>query len=249
MTREQCRIVAVYFWLCAAPLVGCAHRDTPPQTPSPGAAVVAPKENKTPTQPIPAKAPPPKAAAADSNTNAWQSMFDGKSMRGWKESDFPGKGEVSVQDGKLVLGMGYMTGVTWTGDIPRMSYEVELEAMRVEGTDFFCGMTFPVGPDPCSFIVGGWGGGVVGISSLDGQDAANNETAQYLNFEKGRWYKIRLRVIPEKILAWIDDDKIVDVETTGRRISIRIEVEPSVPFGFSTWSTTGALRNIRIRKF
>ena len=175
-------------------------------------------------------------------------MFDGKTLRGWKETDFAGRGEVTVEGGKLILGMGYMTGVTWTGDIPRMNYEVELEAMRVEGSDFFCGMTFPVGEDPCSFIVGGWGGGVVGISSLDGQDAANNETAQYLNFEKGRWFKIRLRVIPDKIQAWIDDEQVVNVETTGRKISIRVEVEPSLPFGFSTWSTTGALRNIRIRK-
>jgi len=52
--------------------------------------------------------------------------------------------------------------------------------------------------------------------SLDGQDAANNETAQYLNFEKGKWYKVRLRVIPDKIQAWIDDDQVVNVETAGR---------------------------------
>ena len=175
-------------------------------------------------------------------------MFDGKSLRGWKETDFAGRGQVSVEDGKLLLGMGYMTGVTWTGDVPRMNYEVALDAMRVEGSDFFCGLTFPVGEDPCSFIVGGWGGGVVGISSLDGQDAANNETAQYLNFERGRWYKIRLQVIPGKIQAWIDDERVVDVDTAGRKLSIRTEVEPSLPFGFSTWSTTGALRHIRIRK-
>jgi len=95
--------------------------------------------------------------------------------------------------------------------------------------------------------VGGWGGGVVGLSSLDGEDAANNETTQYLNFERGRWYHIRLRVVPTKIQAWIDEDKVVDVVTTDRRISIRSEVEPSQPFGIATWSTTGALRNIRIR--
>jgi hypothetical protein len=48
------------------------------------------------------------------------------------------------------------------------------------------------------------GGGSRGLSSLDGQDAANNETTQYINFEKGRWYRIRLRVMPTKIQAWID---------------------------------------------
>src|SRR2546430_1403313 len=120
--------------------------------------------------------------------------------------------------------------------------------MRVEGSDFFCGLTFPVGTNPCSLIVGGWGGGVVGLSSLDGEDAANNETTKVMNFEKGRWYKIRLRVQPTTIEAWIDEEKIVDVNTTDRRISIRFEVEPSVPFGIATWSTTGAIRNIRLRR-
>ena len=153
-----------------------------------------------------------------------------------------------VEDGQIVLEMGVMTGVNYTNPIPRMDYELSLEARRVEGSDFFCGLTFPVGADPCSLVVGGWGGGVVGLSSLDGMDAANNETTKYLNFEKGRWYLIRLRVTPTKIQAWIDDDKMVDVETTGRKVGIRIEVEQSVPLGIATWSTTGAVRNLQIRE-
>lgn len=181
-------------------------------------------------------------------TNGWANLFDGKTLKGWKETQFAGKGEVRVEKGQIILEMGYMTGITWTGDLPRMNYEVELEAMRVEGSDFFCGLTFPVGEDPCSLIVGGWGGGVVGLSSLDGEDASSNETTQYLSFEKGRWYKIRLKVVPGKIQTWIDGDKVVDVDTTGRKISIRVEVEESKPFGIATWSTTGALRNIRLRK-
>jgi hypothetical protein len=49
-----------------------------------------------------------------------------------------------------------------------MNYEIKLEAKKVTGNDFFCGMTFPVGDSFCSFIVGGWGGPVVGLSSIDG---------------------------------------------------------------------------------
>ena len=33
-------------------------------------------------------------------------------------------------------------------------------------------------------IVGGWGGGVVGMSSLNGKDAARNETTQYVSSKK-----------------------------------------------------------------
>ena len=54
--------------------------------------------------------------------------------------------------------------------------------------------------------------------------------------------------MPNKIQAWIDEDKVVDVDTTDRQISIRLEVEESRPLGFSSWSTTAALRNIYLRK-
>lgn len=185
---------------------------------------------------------------APSSPAAIQQLFDGKTLDGWRVSDFAGTGAVKVEDGKLILEMGTMTGVTYTNPVPTMNYEISLEAMRVDGSDFFCGLTFPVGNDPCSLIVGGWGGGVVGLSSLDGQDAANNETTQYMNFVKGRWYRIRLRVVPNQIQAWIDDDKVVDVDTKDRRISIRIEVEESRPLGIASWSTTAALRNIQLRR-
>ncbi len=175
-------------------------------------------------------------------------MFDGDSLTGWKEADFSGHGEVKVKDGRIILGSGVMTGITWTNPVIKMDYEVELMTMRVDGSDFFCALTFPVGEDPCSLIVGGWGGGVVGLSSLDGQDAANNETTKYMNFENGRWFKVRLRVQPTKIQAWIDDEKVVDVDTKDRKVGIRIEVEESRPFGIATWATTGAVKDIQIRK-
>jgi hypothetical protein len=178
----------------------------------------------------------------------WLTLFDGKTLKGWAVTDFSGHGEVRVKDGKLLLENGVMTGVTWTNDIPRMDYAVELEAMRVDGSDFFCALTFPVGKDPCSLIVGGWGGGLVGLSSLDGEDASSNETTKFMNFENGRWYKIRLLVKPTTIQAWIDGEKLVDVVTTDRKISVRSEVEQSIPFGIATYSTTGAIRNLKVRQ-
>ena len=76
--------------------------------------------------------------------------------------------------------------------------------MRVDGIDFFCGLTFPVADSHASFIVGGWGGTVVGISSIDGMDASENATTKYVKFQLKRWYKIRIRVTPTSIQAWID---------------------------------------------
>ena len=218
-------------------VAGCAAPESP--TPAP-----PPQTNSVPAKRV--EASPVPATPADDG--ATRKLFDGKTLAGWRIGDFAGSGPVRVEEGKLILEMGTMTGVAYTNEVPTMNYEISLEAMRVDGSDFFCGLTFPVGKDPCSLIVGGWGGGVVGLSSLDGQDAANNDTTQYLNFEKGRWYKIRLRVIPGKIQAWIDDEKVIDADVSDRKISIRIEVEESRPLGFASWSTTAALRDIRLRK-
>jgi hypothetical protein len=178
------------------------------------------------------------------------SLFDGKTLTGWTSSDFAGRGSVTVSNGQINLGMGHMTGVTWTNtnNLPRMNYEISLDAMRVEGSDFFCGLTFPVGKDPCSLIVGGWGGGVVGLSSIDSEDASQNETTGYMNFTNGKWYHVRVRVEPGKIQAWIDNDRVVNLETEGKRLSIRLEVEPSVPLGIATWNTAAALKNLQIKK-
>ena len=230
--------VAALLTLCLL-LVGCAAPQSSVKNDAkqkaPGTATPSPAVKKPVGDPFP-------------QTKDWVSLFDGKTLKGWTISDFSGSGKVLTTDGKITLGSGVMTGVTWTNDIPRMNYEVELDAMRVDGSDFFCALTFPVGESPCSLIVGGWGGGVVGLSSLDGEDAASNETTKFMNFENGRWYKVRLRVAPTTIQAWIDGEKLVDVVTTDRKISIRMEVEGSTPFGIATWSTTGAIRNLRLRR-
>lgn len=201
-----------------------------------------------PAEKKPAAAKPADKTAGKAEVK-WQSLFDGKTMEGWKPTEFGTGGEILVEKGNMVISFGDgCTGVTWQKDFPKVDYEVRLEAQRVDGTDFFCGMTFPVQESPCSFIVGGWGGGVVGLSSIDGEDAARNKTTQYMEFKKGQWYKIRLRVTKTRISAWIDEKQVIDQETTGHKLTIRPEVEKSRPFGICSWSTTAALRKIELRK-
>jgi hypothetical protein len=179
----------------------------------------------------------------------WKALFDGKSLAGWQETDFAGRGEVQLESGLIVLNMGSpFTGINRTNDLLKINYEVALDAMRVNGSDFFCALTVPVGEDCCSLIVGGWGGSLVGISSLDSMDASENETTQFRNFEQGRWYRVRLRVTKGRIEAWIDKDKVVDVVTTAMRVSVRPgDIELSKPFGLASWTTTAAYRAIQIR--
>jgi hypothetical protein len=141
------------------------------------------------------------------------------------------------------------TGINYTNPFPTMNYEVALDAMRVMGTDFFCGLTVPVGTNHCSLIVGGWGGSLLGISSLDRMDASENETTKYMSFERGHWYRVRLRMTEGRIEGWIDNEKKIDVVTKDRQISTRPgDIELSKPFGIASWQTGAALREIRYRR-
>lgn len=252
-------LIFVFSVLCMMFFVGCACEKCAKKQESKSQFIVPTKQESKPVSGeqkgektlsvSPQSKPSEQKAATNTDEGAWEPMFDGHTLYGWKEIDYPGKGEVTVKDGQIILGMGYMTGIKWTNEPPRMNYEVEYEAMRVDSTDFFGSLTFLVNTNPCTFILGGWGGGTVGISSLDDMDASENETSKFMNFENGKWYKVRVRVTEEKIQVWINNAKIIDVVHKGRKVSLRPgDIELSAPFGFSTWSTTGALRNIRIRK-
>jgi len=180
---------------------------------------------------------------------AWRDLFDGKTLEGWSATNFGGEGKVEIEGGRIVLGFGSdLTGITWKGAMPGVDYEVKLEARREEGSDFFCGLTFPVNDSFCSLILGGWGGTVVGLSSIDGLDASENETSRLMNFDLNKWYAVTLKVTRQKIEAWIDGAKIIDQELAGRKISIRPEVELSRPLGVASWRTRAALRKIAMRK-
>jgi len=190
------------------------------------------------------------APGAAPATVAWQPIFDGKTLNGWKATAFSGQGEVTIKDGQLILGVGGdITGLNYAGENPKMNYEVEFEASRVQGSDFFCGLTLPYGDNACTLVFGGWGGALVGLSSINGDDASENETTKFIKFDQGKWYRIRARLTPEKIEAWLDNEQIVNVETAGKKIDMRAgEIELSAPFGLATFRTEGAFRNIKLRR-
>ncbi|HPY67570.1 MAG TPA: DUF1080 domain-containing protein [Bacteroidales bacterium] len=177
-------------------------------------------------------------------------LFNGVSLDGWEITNFGPQGPVSVSGGQIVLGMGDgCTGVTYKKEFPELDYKVTLEAKKVAGNDFFCGMTFPVGKESCSLIVGGWGGTTVGLSTINRKDASENQTTTYMLFERGRWYRIELLVRKDTVRAYIDDKLVVDyIRAKGDVLSIRPEVVLSKPFGITSWYTTAALRDIRLEK-
>jgi hypothetical protein len=183
------------------------------------------------------------------DAGGWRSLFDGSSLGEWEETPFGGEGLVRIADGTIVLEFGEpLTGITWRGGaLATTHYDIRLEAQRLAGRDFFCGLTFPVGASACSLILGGWGGSLVGLSSLDGKDASENETTQRIAFDDRRWYAVRVRVIADRIQGWLDEQRIIDVSTAGRRIGVRPEVDASRPLGIASYRTRAGLRRIETR--
>lgn len=175
---------------------------------------------------------------------SWQPMT-GK----WTTCQFGGDGPVETTDGVIKMGVGDpLTGVRWTGEVAKESYEIELEARRTEGFDFFCGLTFPVGEKHVTFVLGGWGGGVVGISNIDGLDASENEQTYYRQFKNDVWHRIRARVDPHLIQTWIDDEESIVQVRADHTFDVRFEMELCFPIGMAAYQCDAEYKNVRIRK-
>ena len=182
--------------------------------------------------------------AACQGPGPWQPLLPGE----FATTPFGGGGEVIVEGNSLSLDMGsLLTGITWIAPIPTGDYELAFTATKVYGNDFFVGLTFPVDDSHMTLVLGGWGGALCGLSCIDGEDAASNETKFFEAFEDGRDYDVRVEVRGRVVRAWIDEALVVDVDTTGRVIGLRTEVELSAPLGMATFLTKARYRDLRWR--
>ncbi len=174
-------------------------------------------------------------------------LLEENSLGQWKIAQFAHIGEVMVRDSILYLDLGdYLSGVVWDGELPgRSNFEIELEARKTFGSDFLLGLTVPVNDSHCTWICGGWGGRMVGISDIDGLSADRNETTTERSFEQNRWYRFRMRVGENRIQCWIDDEEVVDVDIRGKRISMRPgEIDTAIPLSITAFDTMTEYRNI-----
>ena len=178
-------------------------------------------------------------------------LFDGKSLEGWKVTDFHRAKEltISVNGGAIVLPEGFpMTGITSTRvDLPKVDYELTYEASRTGGEDFFAAATFPVGDSFLTFVNGGWGGNITGLSSLGGMDASENESGKFVKYENKTWYRFRVAVSAKTVRCWIDGKPVVTLETKGRLLGTRVESRASQPLGFAAYRTAGLIREIKLK--
>lgn len=190
----------------------------------------------------------PNAAAGEAAPMPWQSLFDGTALGAWATTEFGGEGEVAVRDVRLQLGLGNpLTGATWRGPLPHGDYELELLARRELGNDFFCGLTFPVGAGHLTLVLGGWGGSVCGLSSLDGLDASRNATRTLRHFAAGRDYRIHLTVRTDRIAVLVDGEPLLAIDPRRHALSLRPEVELSRPLGLASFATAASFAELRWR--
>ena len=154
----------------------------------------------------------------------WTNLFDSKTLNGLERQTrgcfAEGTGEVSVNDGKLVLSHtgGFGIGIASTLRVPTVDYEVNIEAMRIEGLEF-ASLHFPFHESAYSLSVGSGADHVVGIWFVDGKRGDENATTRRIAFKNNRWYRIRLRVCRRRIQAWIDGEQMFDLSTESSKLT------------------------------
>jgi hypothetical protein len=179
-------------------------------------------------------------------------LFNGKSLDDWESVDVGGSGEVELEGGLMIINQGEnVSGAIYkkAATLPTTNYEITLEAKRIQGVDFFVGLTFPVGDlKHCATLVcGGWGGSVTGISCIDSMDASDNNTSSYQRYKDDEWYAIKLRVTPKNLSVWLGDKQIIDEDIEGKKISVRPgPVESYLPLSLTTFNTMAAIRNVKL---
>lgn len=182
-------------------------------------------------------------------------MTDKEEHAAWEPVVLAGEGFIELYDGVLSIGEGEpMSAVRYTGlphdKLPVMDYEIAWEARRVHGYDFFSALTFPVGSlDTClTLVIGGWGGKLVGFSSIDEQDAGENPYSTERDFENGRWYHFRLVVREDAVTVWINGQEAARAPVAGRRISLRPgDIEFCAPLGLATYFSEGEVKHMVMR--
>ena len=91
--------------------------------------------------------PAPKLPASFANRVSWTNLFNGKDLTDWAETDYAGRGNVVVKNGELHIENGLViTGVHYTNKtvLPKTNYEITYQAKKINGSDFFALLTFPV---------------------------------------------------------------------------------------------------------
>jgi hypothetical protein len=197
-----------------------------------------------PVSAIAAQAPPrtQEPPADDDRWTAWQDLFDGRSLDGWTPS-----GSARVENGSLILENGRFAGLATTRSVPKIGYEVAVEAMRLTGKDF-ASLVFPVHEMRCGLTVGGFSGDVVGFGNVNGLSPGGPQCPldRRIVLEANRWYTVRLRVTAERITVWLDNRFVMALNPRG--CTFEALGPPLRPLGVFAAGGKAAFRSVRLRQ-
>src|SRR5262245_9233894 len=169
-----------------------------------GPSAKAPAASSEPAAPA---APAPPTTLEPGQT---LSLFDGTALGEWRIEELGALKNVRVEDGAIQLDWGNPgTAIRWGGATPAVGYELafELERRAASG-EGYCFVSFPVGGQRCTLVLGGW----VGVQCrAPGPEAAEQGALKSTVLEAERWYAVRLRVIPTRIQASLDGAPLIDL--------------------------------------
>jgi len=198
--------------------------------------------------PEPGHGPPPDD---DERWTEWEDLFDGKTLDGWQRGspeEATDQGNISVEEGRIHLEPGNPhTRIATTQSLPLAHYELALDAMRVTGGGDFATMSFPIGSARGYLRVGADIAGKT-LSLLDAASQKPLQPEKRLNFETGRWYRLRVRVAGGRVQVWLDDTPMFDASSEHPALET-VPRDQHEPFLIVTsHKTNAALRSIRLRR-
>ena len=196
---------------------------------------------------IPGSAQADETPAESERGAAWRELYDGSDLSSWELGVYGESDEYEVlEDGVVIPQTAALAGMTFRGGLPTVPYRLSVEATRLYGADFFLGVTFPVADDHLTLVLGGWGGMVSGLSSLDGIDASRNATRTLRHFPNGRRHEIAIEVTESAVRVRVDGEAFLSTSLEGREVGLRVDVEPSAPLGIATYATSTQLHRVQV---
>jgi hypothetical protein len=193
-------------------------------------------------------------SATGSTPGEWQDLLGAGNTKKWKliasiGDVLPGR-RAGVKVGISVLQSGKgRCAMQWTDEFPRSNYEVTFLANRDEGKRFGA-VVFPIGDVSCSWVLGGEEDGThTGIELIDGLSYKDKKNPTYgrSRYEKGRWYRFRIRVTDEKVETWVEGREAIRLTRAGHRFSPNDVAETLGPFGFTANRSTLGIKSLRVR--
>jgi Flp pilus assembly protein TadD len=168
---------------------------------------------------------------------------------GWLDPDFlrtpaagnaypAGCGNWKANGGEIIQSLqGKDHGRLWFGDLTWTDYDIQLEAMRVAGTEGFGFAIRAISPQDYTYAnFGGWGNRFAGGGSvLEGQ-VRMLPGYRALTIEAGRWYRVEVKVRGNLFRMFLDAKEVFAGPVDHPRGGIAL----------GTWDTANRFRNIKV---